>query len=84
LFIKGTLNEPKCKFTRKLVETLKPFNYRNIKTLNILENEKIRQWLKFYSNWPTFPQVFVSGKFVGGIDIVSELVSDNEFDAMLP
>ncbi len=84
MFIKGTLIEPKCKFTRKLIETLKPFNYRNIKTLNILENERIRQWLKFYSNWPTFPQIFAGGKFVGGVDIVCDLVADNEFDAILP
>ena len=84
MFIKGTFSEPKCKFTRKLVETLKPFNYRGIKTLNILENERIRQWLKFYSNWPTFPQVFVQGKLVGGVDIVCELIGDGEFDAMLP
>jgi len=55
MFIKGTLDTPKCKFTRRLVESLKPFEYRNIKTLNILEDERIRQWLKFYSQWPTFP-----------------------------
>jgi len=55
MFIKGTLDTPKCKFTRKLVESIKPKEYRNIKTLNILEDERIRQWLKFYSNWPTFP-----------------------------
>lgn len=84
MFIKGTLSEPKCKFTRKLVETLAPFKYRGVKTLNILENERIRQWLKFYSNWPTFPQVFVDGKLVGGVDIVCDLVSEGEFDAMLP
>ena len=84
MFIKGTFSEPKCKFTRKLVETLKPFNYRGIKTLNILEDERIRQWLKFYSSWPTFPQVFVSGKLVGGVDIVCELIADGEFEAILP
>ena len=55
MFIKGTLDTPKCKFTRKLVDSMKPYGYRNIKTLNILEDERIRQWLKFYSNWPTFP-----------------------------
>ena len=49
MFIKGTLDTPKCKFTRKLVDTLAPFGYRNIKTFNILEDERIRQWLKFYS-----------------------------------
>ena len=84
MFIKGTLDTPKCKFTRRLVESLKPFEYRNIKTFNILEDERIRQWLKFYSNWPTFPQVFIDGKFVGGIDVVTELIEENEFDEMMP
>ena len=84
MFIKGTLDQPKCKFTRRLVEMLKPYNYRNIKTLNILENERIRQWLKFYSKWPTFPQVYINQKFVGGIDVIAELEEDKEFDAMVP
>jgi len=84
MFIKGTLDTPKCKFTRRLVESLKPFEYRNIKTFNILEDERIRQWLKFYTNWPTFPQVFIEAKFVGGIDVVSELIEEGEFDEMLP
>ena len=60
MFIKGTLDAPKCKFTRKMVETLAPFKYRGIKTFNILEDERIRQWLKFYSSWPSFPEVFVA------------------------
>lgn len=54
MFIKGTLDEPKCKFTRRLVESIKPFEYK-CKTFNILKDERIRQWLKFYSKWPTFP-----------------------------
>lgn len=84
MFIKGTLDAPKCKFTRQLVATLKPFKYRAIRTFNILENERIRQWLKFYSDWPTFPQVFANGKFLGGIDIIIELVDNNELTESLP
>lgn len=79
MFIKGKLSEPKCKFTRKLVFNLQPLKYRNIKTLNILENERIRQWLKFYTNWPTFPQVFIEGKFVGGVDVVIDMIEEGEF-----
>lgn len=56
----------------------------NFKTFNILSNERIRQWLKFYSNWPTFPQIFVNKKFIGGVDIVKDLVNDNELDSLLP
>ncbi len=84
LFIKGTIEEPKCKFTRKLIAEMKPEGLRNVRTLNILENERIRQWLKFYSEWPTFPQIFIAGKFVGGVDILCELIAEGEFDAMVP
>ena len=55
MFIKGTLDTPKCKFTRRLVNTLQPRGYRNLKTFDILGDERLRQWLKFYTNWPTFP-----------------------------
>ena len=83
-FIKGTKEEPKCKFTRRLVnELLGPKGYE-YKTFNILSDEKIRQWIKLYSKWPTFPQLFINGKFVGGIDVVSELIEEDEFDAMVP
>jgi len=51
-FIKGTQAEPKCKFTRRLLGNLEGYTF---KTFNILENERIRQWTKFYSEWPTYP-----------------------------
>lgn len=82
IFIKGTKEEPKCKFTRRLVGELLPgYDY---KTYNILKDERIRQWLKVYTKWPTFPQLFIQGKFVGGIDVVSELISEGEFLDMVP
>ena len=83
MFIKGSPEQPKCKFTRKLLETLGPFGYR-FRTYDILKDERIRQWLKFYSQWPTFPQVFLGGKFVGGVDITLDLVEAGEFDSMVP
>ena len=83
MFIKGSPEQPKCKFTRKLLETLGPYGYR-FRTFDILKDERIRQWLKFYSKWPTFPQVFLEGKFVGGVDITLDLVEAGEFDAMVP
>lgn len=82
-FIKGTPDQPKCKFTRRLVEQFAAKGYR-YRTFDILKDERIRQWLKFYSNWPTFPQIFLSGKFVGGVDIVTELIEGGEFDDMVP
>jgi len=62
---------------------LAKFDY-DYKTFNIFSDERIRQWLKVYSNWPTFPQVFINGKFVGGIDVITELIEEGEFDAMVP
>jgi Grx4 family monothiol glutaredoxin len=82
-FIKGTQEEPKCKFTRRLVEMFGKFSYQ-YSTFNILKDERIRQWLKVYTSWPTYPQIFLNGKFVGGIDIVTELVENDEFDDMVP
>lgn len=63
MFIKGTLEAPRCKFTRRLVNVVNEKGYRNIKTFDILGDERIRQWLKFYTQWPTFPQVYVQGEF---------------------
>lgn len=83
MFIKGSPEQPKCKFTRKLLELLAPQSYK-FRTFDILKDERIRQWLKFYSNWPTFPQIYLNGKFVGGVDIVTELIETGEFDFMVP
>lgn len=83
IFIKGTQEEPKCKFTRRLVTGLAKYEYK-YKTYNILNDERIRQWLKFYSSWPTFPQLFIHGKFQGGIDVITELIENDEFDEMVP
>ena len=51
---------------------------------DILQDERIKEWLKFYSNWPSFPQVFVKGKFVGGTEMVVDLIESDEFLAMIP
>ena len=83
-FIKGIPSEPKCKFTRRLLGHFKDLEIENFKHFNILENQKIRSWLKVYSNWKTYPQVYINGEFVGGIDVVSELVEEGEFIDMVP
>lgn len=82
MFIVGTVEQPMCKFTRKLVD--KMAGYKHVKTFDIMSDDKLSQWLKFYTNWPTYPQIFVSGKFVGGADIVCELIEEGEFDDMIP
>ena len=83
VFIKGTPEEPRWKFTRRLLAHLNKFELK-FKSFNILEDERIRQWLKIYSNWPTYPQVFINKQFVGGIDIIDQLVEENEFIEMVP
>lgn len=76
-FIKGVPEQPMCGFSRVVVQIL---NMHGVKfsSHNILENETLRQSMKEYSNWPTFPQVYVGGKFVGGADILIELHKSKE------
>ena len=77
LFMKGTKQFPACGFSNAVVQILKkesvPFE-----TFNILSDGEVRQGLKEYSNWPTYPQLYVDGKFVGGCDIVTELHQSGE------
>ena len=82
LFMKGTKQFPACGFSNAVVQILKkesvPFE-----TFNILADDEIRQGLKQYSNWPTYPQLYVGGKFVGGCDIVTELHQSGELSKEL-
>jgi monothiol glutaredoxin len=82
LFMKGTKQFPACGFSNAVVQILKkesvPFE-----TFNILADDEIRQGLKQYSNWPTYPQLYVDGKFVGGCDIVTELHQSGELSKEL-
>ncbi|RGB35727.1 glutaredoxin-3 [Rhizophagus diaphanus] len=82
-FIKGTPTQPRCGFSRKLIEI---FNENQVKfsSFNILADEEVRQGLKEYSNWPTYPQVYINGELVGGLDIIKELVANGEFKGMIP
>lgn len=69
LFMKGTKDFPQCGFSNNVVQILKSLN-APFETINILENELLRQGLKEYSSWPTFPQLYIDGEFFGGCDIV--------------
>ena len=84
IFFKGTKEQPKCKFSRRLVELFKDNGDYDFATYNILEDPRLRYWVKVYSKWQTFPQIYLNKKFAGGIDVVSELVEEGEFDAMVP
>jgi len=73
LFIKGTPETPKCGFTKELINLLSKSNITDYKTFDILEDENVRQKLKEYSSWQTYPQIYVNGKFIGGLDILKQM-----------
>lgn len=83
LFMKGTVEEPRCGFSKQMVSLL---NEQKIKysTFNILADEEIRQGLKSYSNWPTYPQLYINGELIGGLDIVKEMIANGELDSIVP
>ncbi|RHY23797.1 hypothetical protein DYB32_010650 [Aphanomyces invadans] len=77
LFMKGTPNEPKCGFSRKTVELLRGHHIK-FATFDILSDESVRQGLKKMSNWPTYPQLYVHGALVGGLDILTEMAEEGD------
>jgi len=82
LFMKGTKDFPQCGFSGQLVQIL---NYLGVayKDVNVLADEELRQGIKDYSNWPTIPQLYVKGEFVGGCDIVREMFQSGEIATFL-
>ena len=83
LFMKGTKNFPQCGFSATVVEVLKRAGVADFATVNILADAEVRQGMKDYSNWPTFPQLFVRGELVGGCDIVRDLYESGELASIL-
>lgn len=83
LFMKGSPDSPFCGFSKRMVALLQ--NYDNVKFdhFDILSDSEIREGLKVYSKWPTYPQLYVNGKLVGGIDIVQELHEGGELEDTL-
>ena len=82
LFMKGNPNAPQCGFSAHTVEILQSYGIP-FQTADVLADPAIRDGIKRYSNWPTIPQVYIDGKFVGGCDIVSELHERGELEPML-
>ncbi|WP_455480001.1 Grx4 family monothiol glutaredoxin [Bartonella sp. B23] len=82
LFMKGTPDAPQCGFSGQVVQIL---DYLGIdyKGINILASSELRQGIKDYSNWPTIPQLYIKGEFVGGCDIVKEMFQNNELHGLL-
>jgi Grx4 family monothiol glutaredoxin len=82
LFMKGTPSNPQCGFSFRVVEILHGLKVK-FSSFDILSDEDIRQGVKEYSNWPTYPQLYVSGKLIGGCDIVTEMAESGELKEML-
>ena len=83
LFMKGTAQFPMCGFSGKAVQVLKACGVTDLKTVNVLENEAIRQGIKEYANWPTIPQLYINGEFIGGSDILVEMYESGELQTAL-
>jgi monothiol glutaredoxin len=83
LFMKGTAQFPMCGFSGRAIQILKACGVSDLTTVNVLEDEEIRQGIKTYSDWPTIPQLYVAGEFVGGSDIMTEMYQAGELQPAL-
>lgn len=82
LFMKGTKNFPQCGFSGRVTQILS-FLGVNYADVNVLENDEVRDGIKAYTNWPTIPQLYVKGEFVGGADIVTEMFQSGDLQTLL-
>lgn len=83
LFMKGTAQFPQCGFSGRAIQILKGCGVKKLVTVNVLEDDEVRQGIKTFSNWPTIPQLYVGGAFVGGSDIMSEMNESGELKQLL-
>ncbi|XP_073239713.1 glutaredoxin 3-like [Porites lutea] len=83
VFMKGNPEAPRCGFSKKMCEILKKYPSVQFKSFDILEDQEVRQGLKTFSNWPTYPQVYVNGELIGGLDIITELDQGGELESAL-
>lgn len=83
LFMKGTPDRPMCGFSSRVVQILSKLNV-SYESCNVLDSPELREGVKAYSNWPTLPQLYVSGEFVGGCDIVTQMYQSGELQQVLP
>jgi monothiol glutaredoxin len=82
LFVKGTKDQPRCGFSARAIELFRQLG-KPFEVVDVLADPRIRQMLSAHSNWPTIPQVFIKGQFVGGSDIVMEMYQDGELQKVV-
>jgi monothiol glutaredoxin len=83
LYMKGTAQFPQCGFSALAIQVLNACGVEKFHTVNVLADAAIRQGIKEYANWPTVPQLYVNGEFVGGSDIMREMYESGELQKML-
>ncbi|RRD91508.1 Grx4 family monothiol glutaredoxin [Conchiformibius steedae] len=83
LFMKGSKQFPQCGFSARAVQILQAAGCQDFVTVNVLEDDAIRQGIKVFSDWPTIPQLYVNGEFQGGSDIMTEMFEAGELQALL-
>ena len=83
LYMKGTPDFPQCGFSANAVGILRACGVDSFSSVNVLENPEIRQGIKEYANWPTIPQLYVNGEFVGGSDIMTEMYKSGELKKLI-
>ncbi|MDA8328097.1 MAG: Grx4 family monothiol glutaredoxin [Betaproteobacteria bacterium] len=83
LYMKGTPQFPQCGFSANAIQLLKSSGVKDLFTVNVLAEPEIRQGIKSYANWPTIPQLYVKGEFVGGSDIMKEMFEAGELQSLI-
>lgn len=83
LFMKGTAQFPQCGFSGRAIQILRDSGVTKLVTVNVLEDDEVRQAIKTYSQWPTIPQLYVGGEFIGGSDIMGEMDQSGELKQLL-
>ena len=83
LFMKGTAQFPQCGFSGNVINILKASGVEKLHTVNVLEDEGIRQRIKEFANWPTIPQLYINGEFIGGSDIITEMFQSGELQKLV-
>lgn len=83
LFMKGTAQFPMCGFSGRAIQILKACNAEKVVTVNVLDDPAIRDGIKDYANWPTIPQLYINGEFIGGCDIMTEMYQSGELQPLI-
>ena len=83
LFMKGTPVSPQCGYSNFVVELLKKYGITEYKSINVLKDNIVREQVKIYSKWPTYPQLFIDGELVGGCDILHEMHKEQSLETLL-